>query len=297
MVRKHGLTIDSLTAAEIVTADGAVLRTTITEHPDLFWAIRGGGGNFGVVTSFEFQAHPVGKVFAGTLTYGLDNLPALLKGWGDHMRRADEALTTIVNIIPSSGDTPSVALVTCCYAGDNERAAIKAIDPLRQLGSLLEDTITQKSYFEILAEGDAPPGVKIVVNNIFVEIFTDELIETIVAAKRAMPDLVLQLRSLGGAMNRIAPDATAFPYRASEVMLLSLIFLPPAISEEKEKEALKPWNTIASFGTGVYSNFFSNPNKDLSGMYPKATYDRLAGIKKIYDPKNIFNQNYNVRPV
>jgi len=213
------------------------------------------------------------------------------------MRTADEALTTIVNIIPPFGDTPSVALVTCCYAGDNETAAIKAIEPLRQLGGVLEDTITQKNYFEVLEEGYAPPGVKIVVNNIFAEKFTDELIETIVAAKHAMPDLILQLRSLGGAMNRIAPDATAFPYRESEVMLLSLIFLPPAISEEKEKEALKPWNAIASFGTGAYSNFFSDPNKDLSDIYPKATYDRLAGIKKIYDPKNIFNQNYNVRPV
>lgn len=109
--------------------------------------------------------------------------------------------------------------------------------------------------------------------------------------------MILQLRSLGGAINRIAPDATAFPYRQSEVMILSLIFLPPTISEEKEKEALKPWNTIAAFGTGAYSNFFSDRNKDLSRMSPKAIYDRLAAIKKIYDPGNIFNQNYNVRPV
>jgi hypothetical protein len=212
------------------------------------------------------------------------------------MRTADEALTTIVNIIPSSGNTSSVASVTCCYAGDNETAAIKAIEPLKQLGAVLEDTITQKNYFEILEEGLVPPEVKIVVNNIFVEKFTDELIEAIVAAKRAMPDIILQLRSLCGAMNRIAPDATAFPYRRSEVMLLSLIFLPLTISAEDEKEALKPWNTIAAFGTGSYSNFFSDPDKELSDMYPKATYDRLAGIKKIYDPKNIFNQNYNVRP-
>lgn len=169
MVRKHGLTIDSLTAAEIVTADGEVLHTSTTEHPDLFWAIRGGGGNFGVVTSFEFQAHPLGNIFSGKLTYGIDNLPELLKGWSDHMRTADEALTTIVNIIPSSGDTPSGALVTCCYAGDNETDTNKAIEPLRQLGVVLEDTITQKNYFEILEEGFVPPGVKIVVNNILLK--------------------------------------------------------------------------------------------------------------------------------
>ena len=297
MVRKHGLTIDSLIAAEIVTADGELLHISNTVHPDLFWAIRGGGGNFGIVTSFEFQAHPIGKVFAGKLTYGLDDLPELLKGWSDHMRTADEALTTIVNIIPAFGDTSSLALVTCCYAGDNETDAIKAIEPLKQFGAVLEDTITLKNYFEVLEEGLVPPEVKIVVNNIFAEKFTGELIEAIVAAKRAMPNLILQLRSLGGAVNRIASDATAFPYRDSEVMVLSLIFLPVTISEEDEKEALRPWNAIVALGTGAYSNFFSDPGKELSSMYPKATYDRLAGIKKIYDPKNIFNQNYNVRPV
>lgn len=296
MVRKYGLAIDSLTAAEIVTADGKVFHISNTEHPDLFWAIRGGGGNFGVVTSFEFQAHPIGKVFAGKLTYGLENLQELLQGWRDHMRTADEALTTIVNIVPTFDNAPSVALVTCCYAGDDETAAIKAIEPLKQLGAVLEDTITQKKYFEVLEEGVVPPEVKIVVNNIFAEKFTDELIEKIVAAKQAMPNLILQLRSLAGAINRVASEATAFPYRDSEVMILSLTFLPLTISEEMEKEALGPWNAIAAFGTGAYSNFFSDRGKELSGMFPKSTYDRLAGIKKMYDPKNIFNQNYNVRP-
>jgi hypothetical protein len=248
------------------------------------------------VTSFEFQAHPIGKVFAGKLTYGLDNLHELLKGWSDHMRTADEALTTIVNIVPAFDDAPSVALITCCYAGDDETAAIKAIEPLKQIGAVLADTITKRNYFEVLEEGVVPPEVKIVVNNIFAEKFTDELIEKIVTAKVAMPNLILQLRSLGGAINRIASDATAVPYRDSEVMVLSLVFLPLTISEEAEKEALGPWYAIEAYGTGAYSNFFSDRGKELSGMFPTSTYDRLAGIKRMYDPENIFNQNYNVRP-
>lgn len=297
MVRKYGLAIDSLAAAEIVTADGNILRASEEENADLFWAIRGGGGNFGVATYFEFIAHPVSTVYSGTLFYSLEHLAELLKGWRDYMRTADENLTTILNIIPSFGGNPPSAMLTICYASNDKEAAMKVIDPLKKFDGLMREDIKEKPYVDVLEDAHAPEGVKIIANNVMVEEFNDAVIGTIVAAKQTNPNLILQIRSLGGAMKRVSPESTAFFYRSSEVLVVCPVFLPPTASESEEKEALKPWETIAAFGKGAYANFFSRATeKELAVIYPKETYERLAIIKKQYDPENIFNQNYNITP-
>src|SRR5690606_30919017 len=132
MVRKYGLAIDNLVAADVVTANGELVRASKDENPDLLWALEGGGGNFGVVTAFEFVAQPVRKVFFGNIVYGLDNLAELIAGWRDGMRKAPEELTTMLVTLPSFMGMPPAAIVMCCYAGDDQAAADKALKPFRE---------------------------------------------------------------------------------------------------------------------------------------------------------------------
>ena len=294
LVRKHGLTIDHLVAAEVVTAEGKIIRTSATEEPDLFWAIRGGGGNFGVVTSFEFIAQPIGDVFAGHITYGTEHTAEILKGWRDCMRSADESFSSILTILPSFGGNPPAIMISCCYASDDEKTAMEAIDPLLHLGKLVSQNISRKAYVDVLEDAH-PPGVRIVVKNVFTEKLSDEMIEAIISAQKKKTDFILQIRSLGGAMNRVASDATAFPHRSSEALLICPHFLPANATDEQIKEAVKPWEAISAFGKGAYSNFVSDATqKEIQEMYLGTTYKRLQKIKTMYDPKNIFSQNYNV---
>ncbi|MFA6541247.1 MAG: FAD-binding oxidoreductase [Bacteroidota bacterium] len=297
MVRKYGLTIDRMKAAEIVTADGKILRATAAEHSDLFWAIRGGGGNFGIATYFEFEAVQVGQVYSGMIIYALDNVPALLKGWRDYMRVASEDLTVIFLLLPSMMGNPPSAIAWCCYAGDDEASAKKAVDPLLKIGTVVQNMVTKKNYTDVLEEPHPPVGVKIIVNNGFTENFSDELIDTLAKQYGKETSPAMQIRSCGGAMNRVAPDATAFAHRSSEALFISAAFLPLNASQGDEAKAMIPWNSIAPFTQGAYVNFFSDATeKEVAIAYPKATYERLAKIKQTYDPQNIFNQNYNILP-
>lgn len=293
MVRKYGLAIDSLVAAEIITADGQILRVSEQEHADLFWAIRGGSGNFGIVTYFEFKARPVREVFAGTIMYKRDNVGALLKGWRDVMRSAPDELTTMFLVVPSFGGQPASAMAVVCYVGDDETVAMNAIKPLDSIGEVISKDIAKKAYAEVLEEAHPPEGMKIIVNDIFIQDFSDDSIEIIASQE----DVVLQLRYLGGAMNRVPKDATAFAHRDSEILVVCPVFMSPQATEKEVAESLEPWNKIAAVGKGSYCNFLTSADAaSLHASYPGDTYTRLAKIKHIYDPENFFNQTYNIMP-
>ncbi|HSX44079.1 MAG TPA: FAD-binding oxidoreductase [Candidatus Saccharimonadales bacterium] len=297
MVRKYGLAIDSLVAAEVVTADGKTLRASKTENPELFWAIRGGGGNFGIVIHLEFVAHKVNKVYAGIIMFSLDDVGGLLKNWRDYMRSADEALSIIINILPTFMGNPPMFMMMCCYASSDKKAAAKVVQELKALGTVLNEDVKEKDYVDVLEDAHPPEGVKIIVNNVLVEEFTDEAIDAIVKAREKKPDLILQIRPLGGAVSKVAPNATAFAYRNSEVLLVSPTFVPPDASDAEVNQALKAWRLIAQFGKGAYSGFMSTATEsDLEELYPKDTYDRLVKAKQQYDPQNIFKQTYNIKP-
>lgn len=296
MVRKYGLTLDSLMSAEVVTADGTVLIASETEHPDLFWAIRGGGGNFGIVTNFTFKVYSVGKVYAGSIVYAPEDLEVLLKGWRDHMRTAPEELTTMFVTLPSFGEKPPSVLVLCCYAGEDEQAAMAAIEPLQKMGTVLSQTVGLKEYADVLEEAHPPGGLKAIVNNVFIQNFSDELVSTIVHAYSVRP-MILQIRSVGGAINRVPVEATAFAHRTSEAMIVCPTFVSPEASPEEIEAALRPWKTIAAYGSGAYVSFFSeDTGKEVLAAYPPQTYERLVAVKQQYDPENIFNGNYNIKP-
>ncbi|MCK9410621.1 MAG: FAD-binding oxidoreductase [Bacteriovoracaceae bacterium] len=297
MVRKYGLAIDALVAAEIVTADGRILRASKSENEDLFWALRGGGGNFGIVTHFEFKANPATTVHAGMIIYSADGLFDLIKQWRDCMRNASEDLTTTLVPFPPMMGNPAMVMLMCCFAGNDDSAAKKAIDPLLKIGTVLQNTIKEKPYAEVLEEAHPPAGVTFVVNNGFVRSFSDDLVQIIAGACCKEGSPVLQLRSIGGAMNRVPAEATAFAHRDSEILIVYAGLAPMNATQSDIDRVSASWKTMLPFITGSYVNFFSTATaKDVAAAYPVATYERLAKIKKKYDPQNVFNRNYNVKP-
>lgn len=298
MVRKYGLTIDSMVGAEIVTADGRILRASAEEHPGLFWALRGGGGNFGVVTHFEFTAHPIRQVYAGMIIYALDNVPALIARWRDHMRVATDDLTVIFLLLPSMMGNPPAAIAWCCYADDDEAAAMRSIEPLLHIGTVLQNTVAKKKYSEVLEEPHPPVGMKIILKNCFVETLSDALIAEIGMHYGKETSPALQIRYIGGAVSRVSADATAFAHRTSEALLIPAVFMPKEASDAEMESALLPWRAVAPYASGAYINFFSTATgEEIDACYPPATLERLSGIKREFDPGNVFNQNFNVKPV
>lgn len=297
MMRKYGYAIDSLAAAEVVLADGSIVRATESENADLFWAIRGGGGNFGVVSSFDFTAHTQGKIVESTIVYGIENLQQIITGWRDFMRSAPEALTSFLTLLPGFAGSDPMAMIMSCYANDDLARANTIIDPLRKLGKVQSDDTSVQGYAHMLQEAHPPEEMKFVVKNMYVKTFSDELIRDLsdICCKPGSP--IIQLRIIDGAASRIAPDATAIPHRDNEVFFFAGFPIPIGIPENQEAQYLKAWKKLAPYSSGIYSNFIStNSEEDVAGIYPKNTYKRLAKIKRMYDPENIFNHNFNIKP-
>lgn len=296
MVRQYGLTIDSLVAAEIVVADGSIIHASADEpeSAELFWAIRGGAGNMGVVTHFEFMTHPVSNVYFGPLTYNLDNVDKLLKGWRDYMRIAPVELTTSFLAMPSFMGNDPMAIILCCYNGDDKAKAEEAIAPLRALAPVIADGVEEMPYAHVLEEAHPPQGMRAIVRNTFMHEFTDEAIDVITKYS----DHIFMIRSVRGAMNEVPADATAFAHRDNEAMIVAPAFVQADASDAEVKEAMKAWEELKALGKGSYIGFSSDAtDEEVHRAFPPETYARLTTIKQRYDPGNIFNQNYNVKPL
>lgn len=292
MVRKHGLTIDSLLAAEVVTAGGDVVRASATSNADLFWALRGGAGNFGVVTAFEFQAQPVSRVHFGTIAFALDDVGQLLKGWTAAMRGAPDELSTTLILMPGFGDFPAGAVLYVCLAGDDTAP----LAPLRAIGTVVAEDVAQRSYAEVLEEAHPPEGVLPVIGNTLVRSIEEPLIEAIAAAYNAGGRVVF-LRSLGGAFGRVDPAATAFAHRDAEALVLSAALLPQDATEGQVAGARAVWRTIGEHGVGSYAGFLgSDTAADIAALWPAETLERLRQVKRTWDPDNLFRRNFNIVP-
>lgn len=213
------------------------------------------------------------------------------------MRSAPEDLTTSLLSMPPFAGNPAALMVMCCYAGTGS-AAVQAVSPLLELGLVLHEDLQEKEYAEVLEEGQQPPDfLRIIGQNVFADRLSDELVQTLAAVCGREGSPAVSLRSLGGALGRISSDSTAFAYRHSEALITGATFVPAGAAESDVRQALKPWETIAAFGSGAYSNFQSTASAaDVKAIYPPATYARLAAIKAHYDPHNLFNQNHNIRP-
>ena len=305
LVRKYGLTIDDLLAAEIVTADGEILRVDANSHPDLFWAIRGGGGNFGVVTRFQFRLHNVGEIYGGMLF--LPATPDVVAGFVAEAENAPEELSTIANImnappmpfLPEEFYGKLIIMAMLVYAGDIESGE-RVIAPFRALATPIADMVKPISYPEIYApeEGEYHPVAAS--RTMFVDKIdrtTAEMILDRLQSSKAMM-AVAQLRVLGGAMSRVPVDATAFPHRNSRIMVnLAALYEKP-----EEKPIHEAW--VSDFAAalqqsdhGAYVNFLGEDGAErIRAAYPGSAWDRLRQVKSRYDPTNLFRLNQNIAP-
>jgi FAD/FMN-containing dehydrogenase len=298
MVRRYGLAVDNLAGARVVTAGGKLLTASPDENTDLFWALRGGGGNFGVVVDFDFLAQPVSTVRFGTVVYRLDDPAGLVAGWRDAMRAAPEELSSTLALPPRTPGVPPSGAVLICYAGGTAAQADAAIQPLRELGTVTAVKIADRRYGEILENAAAPPPhLRLVTRDTLVPHLDDALIDDIVRLHAGPVPTAVAVRSLGGAFGRVPVDATAFAHRDAEAMIVALLMLPSTAADQEVERALGPWRTVAAAGTGTYVNFQGSATaEDLAAAYPPATYARLAEVKRAYDPGNRFALNHNIEP-
>jgi UDP-N-acetylenolpyruvoylglucosamine reductase len=299
LVRKHGLTIDSLEAAELITADGRTLRVSAEEHADLFWALRGGGGNFGVVTSFEFRAQPLKSVVGGLMTYDLAEAETILAKWSEYMRSAPEELNSTAVLFPGFGpEMPPQLMMYLCYGGENEAAANEAIKPYLEFGTVRHQDIQKKPYYKMLEEGVLPPGLKVVGENGFIRNLNKDVIAALTANYGKPGTAIVQIRSLGGKMARIESESTAFAHRDYEAFVVSATLVPSDTSQEEGNRIRHEiWRPLKPFTAGAYINFLSDVSESsVATAYPSATYARLSKVKAAYDPENVFNQNHNIKP-
>ena len=300
LVRRHGLAIDNLVGARVVTADGQLVTASAEVHADLFWALRGGGGNFGVVVDFDFVAQQVSTVHYGTITYQVDDPADLLRRWRNAMRLAPEELSSTLALMPQMPGAARMADVLLCYSGAPGSAvtdADAAIEPMLELGTVVRASIAERTYSEILEEAQHPPGVRLIGRNTLVPTLGDGVITAIEDLLVTAGPRVVAVRSLGGAFARVPSDATAFAHRDAEAMVVGVVILPETATDADVERALVPWRTVAAYGVGTYINFQgSATDEDVAAAYPPATYDRLAAVKSAYDPGNLFALNHNIEP-
>jgi FAD/FMN-containing dehydrogenase len=305
LVRKHGLTIDDVLGAEVVTADGEILQVDDERHPDLLWALRGGGGNFGVVTRLRFRLHEIDAVLGGMLM-----LPAsteVITGLVAAAEAAPEELSLIANIlnapplpfIPSEQHGKPIAMALMVYAGDAE-AGERALAPIRALATPLADMVRPIRYPEILEGPEGARPVASAATNVFVDGVAADAAEAILehleTSTARMP--AAQLRVLGGAMARVSADATAFGHREAKVMVnVAAMYERPEEGPEHEAWARSLVAALADEDAGAYAGFLgAEGDRGVRRAYPAATLERLVEVKRRYDPGNLFRLNLNVPP-
>ena len=299
-VRKYGLALDNVIAAEVVTATGEVVRASAEEHPELFWAIRGGGGNFGVVTAFDFVAHETTDVFFGKIAFPAAEATAVLQRWAEYLRSAPDELTSVVTLAnPLSGGPDAPVEVYVAFDGNDPTHAAEVLDPIRRFGTVIDDTVALTPYADTLAPGATPPpGIEFLSRSAFVDSgsVADVLrILTEVAVSPGSP--VIAIRSVGGAVSRVPADATAYAYREAELMFVTLTAGPPPVVAAATPALDAIWDRLAPSVTGAYANFLTTATEsEVAAIYPVETRSRLAAIKHEYDPGNLFAGNHNVRP-
>lgn len=310
MTRKHGMTIDNLIAADIVTADGRLVHASAGENDDLFWAIRGGGGNFGVVTSFEFQAHPVGpEVLSGLIVHPFEKARELLLEIRKLAIRAPDELTcwTILRkapplpFLPEEWHGREVLVLALCYAGDMAEGE-KAMAEIRALGDPIADVVSPHPWHGWQAAFDPllEPGARNYWKSHDFLRLEEEPIDILLDAigNLPSPECEVFIAQVGGAMCRVADDATAYPQRQAHfIMNVHTRWQEPAQDAECIAWARNLFDATAPHATGsVYVNFMPDDEGDrVAGAYG-GNYDKLARIKAAWDPGNLFRMNHNIQP-
>lgn len=310
LTRKHGLTIDNLLSADVVTANGSLLHASDTEHQDLFWAIRGGGGNFGVVTSFEFQLHPVGpQVLSGLVVHPFADARKVLQHYRAFAAQApDEVVPWVVirkapplPFLPVAVHGKEVLILAMFYAGDMASGE-RALEPLRRFGNPIADVVGPHPYtgWQQAFDPLLTPGARNYWKSHNFTKIDDGLIDTLIAytGKLPSPHCEIFMGQLGGAARRVPADSTAYGMRDAEfVMNVHGRWERPSEDEGGIKWARALTADTAKFATGgVYINFVNADESERVRAAYGPNYDRLVAVKNKYDPQNMFRMNHNILP-
>jgi FAD/FMN-containing dehydrogenase len=308
--RKYGLTIDQLLSVDLITAEGEFVKASASENPDLFWGVRGGGGNFGIVTEFEFCLNPVGPtVLAGPIFWPMEDSPNVLRFYREWIADAPDELMTIVTnrkapplpFVPQVLHGKLVVGVTCCYAGPVEEGE-QAVKPLKEFGSPVLDLCVPKPFLahQAMFDPSFPHGRWYYIRSCDVAQLTDEVIDITVdyGLQINSPFTALTLWQLGGAVARVGEEETAFGGRsAGHTFNIGGITETEEGFEEERQWARNFWSALEPYHTSVYVNFLMEEGEErIRQAYGAKKYDRLKALKLRYDPDNLFRLNQNIRP-
>ncbi len=310
LMRKYGLTIDQLISVDLVTADGERLKASEAENPDLFWGVRGGGGNFGIVTEFEFRLHPLDPiVLAGPIFWPMEESPSLLRFYREWIKGAPDELMTIVvhrkapalPTVPRELHGRLVVSAVCCYAGSVEEGE-KVVAPLRAFGSPLLDACARKPFLDHQGMFDLSfrPGWWYYFRACDVAELTDEVIDITVehSMRIRSPLTAFPIWQRGGAASRIDEAGTAFHGRTAGHTFNISGTTATADGFDHEKDWVRSfWSALAPHHTGVYANFLMEEGEERTRQaYGAEKYERLKALKRRYDPDNVFRLNQNIPP-
>jgi FAD/FMN-containing dehydrogenase len=309
LARAYGLTIDNLLSAQVVTADGQVKVASEHQYPDLFWALRGGGGNFGVVTSFEYQLHPIKDIYAGIFLYEVDRAGDLLRFFRDFIKDAPRAygafpafqIAPPLEFIPPErhGDTLCASIVLWAGPLDKGEGAMK---PFRDVAPVVAEMAGPMPYPALNAAFDAlfPKGIRSYWKSSFVAELTDDAIDAHVAHGAKVPEVsaTMHLYPINGKCHDVGPDETAFAYREANFSTVILCaWQDPAVDAERIKWVKDYYDAIAPYSEpGGYVNFMSDDDSSKVKDNYGANYARLSQVKRAYDPENLFHHNQNIPP-
>src|SRR5829696_4749438 len=310
IMRKHGLSIDNLRRVDVVTADGELVRASPDENADLFWGVRGGGGNFGIVTEFEFDLVPLGpSVIAGPIFWPMDDSPEVLRFYRDWVADAPDELMTIVlhrkapplPFVPEELHGKPVVMVAPCWVGDVEEGE-KFIRPLKEFGSPVADVCMPKPYLTHQAMFDPSfvPGRWYYFKSCDVAELSDEIID--ITVERCLqiesPLTAFPIWQMGGAVARVADDETAFNGRTSSFTYNIGACTETSEGFDEEREWVRSfWSALEPWHEGVYVNFLGDEGAErVRQSYGPEKYDRLRALKRKYDPENFFRNNQNISP-
>ena len=310
LARKYGLSCDNLIAADVVTADGRLLRASEDENDDLFWALRGGGGNFGVATSLEFRLHPVGDIVGGPIFFELDAAADVMAFYRQYIAEAPEELGAFfmfqiappLPFIPEERHGDTLCGVVTCWSGPESDAAA-VLKPLRDAGPVVAEHVGSMPYPALNSAFDAllPPGLQHYWKADFVKELTDEAIPLHVEHGSQVPvvNSTVHVYPIDGAVQQVQPDETAFAYRdVSFACVIAGMWPDPADNEANTKWVRDYWSAIHPYsGTdGGYVNFMGDDDQDRVEANYGGNYERLSKIKAKYDPDNLFHLNQNIQP-
>jgi FAD/FMN-containing dehydrogenase len=301
LMRRHGLACDNLQAADVVTADGRWLRASATEHAELFWGLRGGGGNFGVVTSFDYQLHPLGTMLAGMVIYPLTQARAFLRLYREVTSTAPDELGSLV-ALGTLPDGTQAAVLLAGYSGpiaDGE----KVLRPLREFGPPLADQVGPVPYAALqgISEHFNPRGYRNYLKTNYLRDLSDEAIEVLVERYASVPAPFshVVLEHMGGAVSRVDADAMAYNYRDARYNFLIVGMWADAAEDARDIAWVRSfWQALQPFSTGnIYVNYESDVGVDrVQAAYGPGKYARLVALKNTYDPTNVFRLNANIAP-